>query len=414
MSSIFFSYRRSDASGHAGRLYDRFVARFGEQSVFMDVSSTGAGEDYVEVMTRRVAGSDALIAVIGRDWLRSRRGRSRRLDDARDPVRFEISTALANHVPVIPVLVQGATMPNAADLPEDIQALARHNAVVLSETAWTAQVNVLLDSVEASLEEPASTPRPALIPSSPRADEDWTIDYAARIGAISESWPAPDSLDLREPWHSIGNQGRIAAPVGWAIADSVVRWQLVQTGRLGSKERLSPRFIWIAAKEIDSGRPYPGTFLEDQDVSLKSGLDVARRFGIALESELPWEGGPFGGSPETLYATARERRIDSYFNLGNGVNDAERLFTAWRRWMSQRGPVLVLLGMDRQLVAGERLQHFDADSVEGRHAAALFGYGPDHFLLRSSWGRQWGDDGYAKLGLDYAPAAIIESYGVVV
>src|SRR5918911_31352 len=127
MSSIFFSYRRSDASGHAGRLYDRFVARFGEQSVFMDVSSTGAGEDYVEVMTRRVAGSDALIAVIGRDWLRSRRGRSRRLDDARDPVRFEISTALANHVPVIPVLVQGATMPNAADLPEDIQALARHN-----------------------------------------------------------------------------------------------------------------------------------------------------------------------------------------------------------------------------------------------------------------------------------------------
>jgi TIR domain/Papain family cysteine protease len=414
MPSIFFSYRRSDAPGHAGRLYDRFAARFGEPNVFMDVGSTGAGEDYVDVMTRRVAGSDALIAVIGRDWLRAKRDRMRRLEDPSDPVRFEISTALANRVPVIPVLVQGARMPTPADLPDEIRALAHRNAVVLSETAWTAQVNALLDSVEASLQEPASTPRPASIPLSPRAHEDYTIDVAVGHGAISPTGPPPDSLDLREPWHSIGNQGRVAAPVGWAIADSVVRWQLVQTGRLGAKELLSSRFIWMAAKEIDAGRPYPGTFLEDEDVSLKSGLDVARRFGVALETELPWEGGAFGGSPKTLYASASARRINSYFNLSYQVHDRDRVFTAWRRWISQQGPVVVLLAMDRHLVAGERLQDFDADSVEGRHAAALLGYGPDHFLVRSSWGRQWGDAGYAKLGLDYAAAAFIESYGVVV
>ena len=57
---------------------------------------------------------------------------------------------------------------------------------------------------------------------------------------------------------------------------------------------------------------------------------------------------------------------------------------------------------------------FDPDSVTGSHAAALFGYGPDHFLLRSSWGPSWGDGGYARMSLDYAAQAVIESYGVMV
>ena len=60
------------------------------------------------------------------------------------------------------------------------------------------------------------------------------------------------------------------------------------------------------------------------------------------------------------------------------------------------------------------LDAFDEDSVTGSHAAALFGYGPDHFLLRSSWGTDWGDAGYARMSNAYARAAIIESYGVMV
>ncbi len=43
-----------------------------------------------------------------------------------------------------------------------------------------------------------------------------------------------------------------------------------------------------------------------------------------------------------------------------------------------------------------------------------YGYGPDHFLLRSSWGTDWGDEGYARMSLDYTAQAVIESYGVMV
>jgi C1A family cysteine protease len=75
--------------------------------------------------------------------------------------------------------------------------------------------------------------------------------------------------------------------------------------------------------------------------------------------------------------------------------------------------VLVLLQVDKNLDAA-KLDTFDDASVVGSHAAALFGYGPDHFLLRSSWGADWGDGGYARMSLGYAAQAVIESYGVIV
>ena len=151
MTSIFISYRRADAPGHAGRLFDRLVDRFGQASVFKDLDSMEPGADFVEVIEETVARCDALIAVIGRDWLAAEQGGARRLDDPDDWVRLEIANALRRRIRVVPVLVAGASMPSAADLPEDVQALARRHAVELSETAWGAQVDQLMDALERSL-----------------------------------------------------------------------------------------------------------------------------------------------------------------------------------------------------------------------------------------------------------------------
>jgi hypothetical protein len=148
MPSIFVSYRRTDAPGHAGRLYDRLVDRFGEASVFKDLDSLEPGADFVEVIEETVARCDALVAVIGRDWLAATEAGERRLDDPQDWVRLEIANALKRKIRVVPVLVAGARMPPAAELPEDLRALARRHAVELSESAWHAQVSQLLDGLE--------------------------------------------------------------------------------------------------------------------------------------------------------------------------------------------------------------------------------------------------------------------------
>src|SRR4051812_8023907 len=156
MPSIFLSYRRTDAPGHAGRLYDRLVDRFGDASVFKDLDSMEPGADFGEVIEETVAHCDALVAVIGRDWLKVERSGRRRLDDPQDWVHLEIANALKRKIRVIPVLVGGALMPSAEDLHEDVQALARRHAVELTEPAWAAQVNQLIDALQRAIATAAS------------------------------------------------------------------------------------------------------------------------------------------------------------------------------------------------------------------------------------------------------------------
>src|SRR4051794_29144095 len=151
MPSIFLSYRTPDVPGHAGRLYDRLVDRFGKANVFMDVSSMEPGTDWVAAIEETVGRCDALIAVIGPGWLAAEQGPQRRLDDPKDYVRLEIVNALDREIRLVPVLVHGAAMPSPTDLPKQLKGLAQRQALHLTHTAWEAQVQKLLDDLEDAL-----------------------------------------------------------------------------------------------------------------------------------------------------------------------------------------------------------------------------------------------------------------------
>src|SRR4051812_37180313 len=116
--AVFLSYRRDDASFPAAWLYNRLAQQFGPHNVFKDVDSIPLGEDFVQTITEAVQECDCLIAVIGRNWLTVLdEDGQRRIDDAGDFVRIEIQTALTRGVRVIPVLVDGARMPDEGELP---------------------------------------------------------------------------------------------------------------------------------------------------------------------------------------------------------------------------------------------------------------------------------------------------------
>lgn len=149
MAGIFVSYRRKDSAGHAGRLYDRLRDHFGASRVFRDVDYLKPGEDFVEAIARAVDGCDVFIAVIGRDWHDARNERGeRRLDDPDDFIRLELETALRRGVLVLPVLVEGATMVQAPDLPEPLRPLARRQAIELSEQRWDFDVLQLIRRID--------------------------------------------------------------------------------------------------------------------------------------------------------------------------------------------------------------------------------------------------------------------------
>jgi hypothetical protein len=149
MSGIFISYRRDDSADVAHQLYQALVARFGPESVFIDVENIDLGDNFAEVLDEQVGFCDALIAIIGKKWLISARADgSRRLDDPHDWVRLEIASAVSRGIKVIPVLVDGATLPERRDLPGPISSLTEAQALDLKPDRFEAGIARLTMALE--------------------------------------------------------------------------------------------------------------------------------------------------------------------------------------------------------------------------------------------------------------------------
>ncbi len=168
--AVFLSYRREETRHIAGRLADRLTERLGPAQVFMDVETIEPGADFTATIARAVASCRILIALIGPTWATaSSRRRRRRLEDPDDLVVLEIRAALERGIPVIPVLVDGARMPDRDELPEALQGLVRRNAVRLDHDTFRSDITVVLTAVDRILSAPApTTPEPTVnIETSP-------------------------------------------------------------------------------------------------------------------------------------------------------------------------------------------------------------------------------------------------------
>jgi formylglycine-generating enzyme required for sulfatase activity len=134
MSKILISYRREDSADVTGRIDDRLVQQFGREAVFVDVDSIPFGVDFRKHLDEQVAKCDVFLAVIGPDWMGPRDSQGKtRLEDPRDFVRIEIESALTRQIPVIPILVRGASVPPSEQLPQSLQNLPyRHGLSVRS------------------------------------------------------------------------------------------------------------------------------------------------------------------------------------------------------------------------------------------------------------------------------------------
>jgi hypothetical protein len=128
MPIIAISYRRSDSSAISGRIYDRLTAHYGDHSVFMDVDNIPFGTDFRSHIRETLQRSDILIAVIGPKWLGANADANSRMQEKTDPVRVEIETALERKIPILPVLVDGAKMPESTELPIEFGSFAYLNA----------------------------------------------------------------------------------------------------------------------------------------------------------------------------------------------------------------------------------------------------------------------------------------------
>ncbi len=190
---IFISYRRDDSAGYTRALYDRLVRQFSKERVFMDLDAIEPGIPFDESIQRALDQCEVLLVVIGKRWMDKQGVVAPRINDPEDFVRFEIAAALSRNIRVIPVLLDGASMPIEEELPEPLRALARHNALEVSNSRFDADIETLIgvirtvvddtgESVTLSADVAKNTS--GLIDQNLRPDinGDWTTD-------VTYDWP---------------------------------------------------------------------------------------------------------------------------------------------------------------------------------------------------------------------------------
>ena len=153
-AKVFICYRRDDSAGHAGRVQDRLEREFGRDLLFMDVDAIPLGVNFSKVLREEVAKCGVLLAVIGPNWLDARdKNGNRRLDDPNDFVHIEIAAALQRDIPVIPILLDGARIPKADQLPKDLEELALRNGLDVRHASFHNDMEKLIRGLKGQLQD---------------------------------------------------------------------------------------------------------------------------------------------------------------------------------------------------------------------------------------------------------------------
>jgi hypothetical protein len=141
---IFISYRVQDTAGETGRLVDALKHHFDDDQLFMDIENLEPGADFTEAISRSLSICDVVLVVIGPRWTGPREGQPPRIQEENDWVRLEVATALQRNVRVVPLLVDGGSLPRLEDLPPDLQPLLRRQSMEISNKRWRYDTEQLI------------------------------------------------------------------------------------------------------------------------------------------------------------------------------------------------------------------------------------------------------------------------------
>jgi hypothetical protein len=328
MDGIFISYRRDDSAGYAGRLYDRLAAHFGAARVFMDVEGIEPGTDFVEAIEAAVSSCQVLIVIIGDEWTRvtDAAGR-RRLDDPNDFIRLETGAALQRGIRVVPVLVEGAVMPLADELPAELKPLTRRQAIEVSHKQWEASTGELIRTLEGILAHKAADGATTLKPATGGGPAPVTERALSGRQSI-RTWAVPAVLLLAVLaggglWLGFGERSRDAPPKPVEPLEPVVaRKPTPEAAPETAPATAAPPASAAVEEPIAAAPPVPVGLSEDKPV----GERLAEPAGAAAPVVPPAVSS--AAAPAVVTPVIRSFRVDAGAagtRLCYRVSNAERL-----------------------------------------------------------------------------------------
>jgi len=238
------------------------------------------------------------------------------------------------------------------------------------------------------------------------------------------SSPGPIDLRANRDWWTVSDQGSDASCVGFAVAEDLVRFLLVENEvpDFSRTDHLSARFLWMAAKETDIMHEYPTTFMEREGTRIKNALHFVYKHGCLKEVDFPYKDHVTDKSRKFLTESAEKNKISGYFNLcwpAVGPNHVKALNEHLLiNWLHTVGPIVLRIYRDRTWYdqnTGILTEYNDPQfDVSNFHAVTLVGYDKEgHWIIRNTEGRDWGIDGHTRCTSAYLKCIIREAYGAI-
>src|SRR5262249_1454038 len=183
LRNIFISYRREENKYQARMIFDAFQKA--EVRVFYDIDSIPLGRDFRETIMDQVQKCDVLLALVGPNWATclDPKTKLRRLENADDFVRIEIGTALNRGIPVVPILLDDASLPETDQLPTDLRNLFDMQAEFISVRTFDDDVKRLITKLKIKSPQKLESSEPT---STVQRGEPPLRDRAARYGIMGE------------------------------------------------------------------------------------------------------------------------------------------------------------------------------------------------------------------------------------
>ena len=348
MTKLFISYRREDTEGLTGRIYDRLVARFGKEAVFMDNDTIPFGVDFVEHISGAVSQCDILLVMIGENWLDTRHSAGpnqgkRRLDDPNDFVRIEIQAALERNIPVIPVLMGKATMPAADQLPADIKKLSRRNATeIRSGRDFHNHVDRLIRGIEFLRQMDQLTP----MVHPPKAERKPGEIFTNSLG-MKFAWIPPGAFLMGSPRNEKARsdketQHKVTLTKGFYMGVNLVtqeQWQAVMSGNpshyKGEKNLPVDSVSWDDCQEFikklreKDQKPYRLPTEAEWEYACRAGTTTPFYFGSSLAQDQANCSSGIANSLGRLFFTGKTTPVCNYPPNAWGLHDMHGNLWEW-------------------------------------------------------------------------------------
>ncbi len=149
--NIFINYRKEDSSGYALALYNELLKWYEKKTIFKDFHNINPGEDFEEAIEKALSSCNILLVIISDRWIEILTERHKKMNQ-QDFVSLEIATALLKNIYTVPITINGASMPDPSELPDDLKKLSRRQSLDIHQTWFESDILKLVDIIDKRLD----------------------------------------------------------------------------------------------------------------------------------------------------------------------------------------------------------------------------------------------------------------------